>query len=499
MKLGEMLIRDGRIAPPQLDQAMAHQSRVGGRIGSIMVELGFIDAETLTVYLGLELGMPIATGATLERCKRSAVRLLSAQQAARYRCVPIVIQGQTLIIAIADPHDMEALDALHDLTGYRVLPRVAPEIRIHYYLERFYGVPRPARLRALGETPRGNSSVGSHTGGLPGPPLPGLPPRRSAPVAAPTPRPVVRRAESSGGGAGAASGAGKAPPPPAPPPVPATGPAQAGSAPPAGAAVAAGSGASPRASGGAAAAAPAPAPRRPPAPPPQQEALELDANDLVIELEADDAEVAGQAERAAAARVNGGGAGDRTASPRPDIAARREPTHYQPLTLEKALATMAATDQRGAVADAILGYAAGLFEVASLCMVRDNMALGWKGFGPDLDLDRIETLLVPLESPSIFQVTAHTRELFRGHTFPAALHDHVFKVLRSGAPLYSTVAAIAIGQRVVNLLYGHKADGSDLTDEEAEGLRQVTTAASEAYVRLISASKAQRKPAVANE
>ena len=85
MKLGEMLVRDGRITPAQLDQALAHQTRVGGRIGSILVELGFMDAETLTVYLGLELGIPIATGATLERCKRSAVRLLTPQQAARSR------------------------------------------------------------------------------------------------------------------------------------------------------------------------------------------------------------------------------------------------------------------------------------------------------------------------------------------------------------------------------------------------------------------------------
>src|SRR5678809_1744425 len=162
MKLGEMLVRDGRITHAQLEQALAHQTRVGGRIGSILVELGFLDAETLTVYLGLELGIPIATGATLERCKRSAVRLLTPQQAARYRCVPIVIQGQTLILAIDDPHDMQSLDALHNVTGYRILPRIAPEIRIYYYLERFYGVARPNRYRALGESPRGSSTAGSH-------------------------------------------------------------------------------------------------------------------------------------------------------------------------------------------------------------------------------------------------------------------------------------------------------------------------------------------------
>jgi hypothetical protein len=470
MKLGEMLVRDGRITQSQLEQALAHQTRVGGRIGSILVELGFMDAETLTVYLGLELGIPIATGATLERCKRSAVKLLTAQQAARYRCVPIVIQGQTLIIAIDDPHDIQSLDALHNITGYRILPRVAPEIRVYYYLERFYGVPRPTRYRALGESPRGNSALGSHptSSGLPGPPLPGLPPRRNSPIVAPTPRPVVRRSEAMAAAAPAPAVAIQRPPPPAP------GPAVAAAA----AAVAE----LPAADTVPTATA---APRKSPQ---EQEALELDANDLAIELEADVAEAAAlqsapvKSDAAAAPVLERGPRAVRTTAP-----------IYTPRTVDEAIEIINTTDQRGSVADAILSYAAGLFEVAALCLLRDQFAVGWKGFGPNLDYDRIETLLVPLEMPSIFQIASKTRELVHAHAVPATLHDHIFKVLRAHTPLYSIVCPIAIGNRVVNLLYAHKADGSDLTEGERADLRRITSAAGEAYVRLISASKAQQQ------
>ena len=76
MKLGEMLIRDGRLTEAQLQQALAAQQRDGGRIGTVLVEQGVIDFETLTVYLGLELGISIATGAALDRAKLAAVRLL---------------------------------------------------------------------------------------------------------------------------------------------------------------------------------------------------------------------------------------------------------------------------------------------------------------------------------------------------------------------------------------------------------------------------------------
>jgi hypothetical protein len=94
---------------------------------------------------------------------------------------------------------------------------------------------------------------------------------------------------------------------------------------------------------------------------------------------------------------------------------------------------------------------------------------------------------------SVFQIAAKTRELFHAHAFPSSLHDHMFKVLRCSTPLYSIVSAISIGARVVNLFYAHKSDGGDLTDEETAALKRVLAAAGEAYVRLISASKAQQR------
>src|SRR5215510_5622697 len=169
MRLGEMLVRDGR-----LTEALAYQARDGGRLGTVLVEHGMVDLEALTVYLGLELGIPIATGAMLERAKRAAVRLLQPSQAFRHKCVPLVVQDRQLIAAIEDPHDFATLEALASITGYRVLPRVAPELRIYYYIERYYGVARPVRFLKFGDSPRGDE--GAIDAGLPAPPLPGLPP-----------------------------------------------------------------------------------------------------------------------------------------------------------------------------------------------------------------------------------------------------------------------------------------------------------------------------------
>src|SRR5215470_14513674 len=112
MKLGEMLVRDGRLSEAQLESALKYQARDGGRIGTVLFELGLIDLEALTVYLGLELGIPIATGAMMERAKRAAVRLLQPSQAFKHKCVPLVIQDRQLIAAIEDPHDFANLESL---------------------------------------------------------------------------------------------------------------------------------------------------------------------------------------------------------------------------------------------------------------------------------------------------------------------------------------------------------------------------------------------------
>ncbi|HEX3762476.1 MAG TPA: hypothetical protein VHW23_27430 [Kofleriaceae bacterium] len=192
MRLGEMLVRDGRLTEAQLADALGYQARDGGRLGTVLFEHGMVDLEALTVYLGLELGIPIATGAMLERAKRAAVRLLQPSHAFKHRCVPLVVQDRQLIAAIEDPHDFAILEALTSITGYRVLPRVAPELRIYYYIERYYGVARPPRFLHFGDSPRGNEAT--IDAGLPAPPLPGLPPVPAAPIAAPGPRPRLRSA-----------------------------------------------------------------------------------------------------------------------------------------------------------------------------------------------------------------------------------------------------------------------------------------------------------------
>ncbi|HEY6034222.1 MAG TPA: hypothetical protein VIV58_08185 [Kofleriaceae bacterium] len=408
MRLGEMLLRDGRLTEAQLKQALTAQAKDGGRLGTVLFEHGLVDLEALTVYLGLELGIPIATGAMLERAKRAAVRLLQPATAFKFKVVPLVVQDRQLIAAVEDPHDFATLEALTHQTGYRVLPRVAPEVRIYYYIERYYGVARPARFVKFGETPRGDENAADPA--LPAPPLPGLPPVPAAPVSAPGPRPKLRSTKL----------------------------AQMFD---------------------------------------DSESLELDAEDLLESLDADDA---APAERATTVRPH------RSTTPPIAPEAVAEPPRT-PLAADDALAALATVTDRDAMIDALLGYAAGAFQGAVLFTVRDQLAFGWKAVGELPGRAYVEHLLIPLDAPSIIQTAVAAESgVFSGEVAPSTVNSYLHTVLGIAAPKTATAGVITIGKRVVNVLYGYR---NELGNDQIDELRQVCAVAAEAYARLIAVRK----------
>ena len=409
MKLGEMLVRDGRLTETQLVAALGYQARDGARLGTVLVEHGFVDIEALTVYLGLELGIPIATGAMLERAKRAAVRLLQPSQAFKHKCVPLVVQDRQLIAAIEDPHDFATLEALNSITGYRVLPRVAPELRIYYYIERYYGVARPARFSKFGDSPRGGDA--EVDAGLPAPPLPGLPPVPAAPIAAPGPGPHLRSVKLTKMFD-------------------------------------------------------------------DSEALELEAEDLIDTLDADDAAPAEAAPSATPLQPSAPIATRLPSSP---------PVAPAPLTPDLALRELAQATDRNRIVEVLLGYASATFDAAVVFAVRDNFAFGWRAIGELPGYAHVEHLLIPLDAPSVVQAAIAAEDhVFHGPLAPSTVNSYLYKVLGCAEPPLVTAGAITIGKRVVNVLYGHAPSLSPL---QLTALKQVCTSAAEAYARLIAGKK----------
>lgn len=173
LRIGEMLVQEGRLHPAQLDVALAHQRQWGGRIGGAIVRLGFLHEPAILEAVGKQLGVPFVQLAGRE-IPASVLALVPRRLAEVRRVLPISLATEgrrALVVALADPSDLAVLDELAFATGLPVRPVLAGDEDLDRALERYLGIPpRPRAHRAfasrtdaieLGGPKRGGRSGGT--------------------------------------------------------------------------------------------------------------------------------------------------------------------------------------------------------------------------------------------------------------------------------------------------------------------------------------------------
>ncbi|MCI0370655.1 MAG: hypothetical protein L0214_04570 [candidate division NC10 bacterium] len=149
MRLGQVLLRMGLVSLEQLEEATERQVSCGGRLGSNLLELGYLSEEALAKTLSIIHGVPYADPARLERVDPRILFLISADFATKHRLVPFERDRTGLYVAMVDPTDRVPLEALRKTLGCEVRPRVAVELRVLYALHRFYNAPLFPRFSHL--------------------------------------------------------------------------------------------------------------------------------------------------------------------------------------------------------------------------------------------------------------------------------------------------------------------------------------------------------------
>lgn len=127
-RLGELLVERGLITAEQLDQALDHQQKLSGRIGSVLVQLGFLDELALLRFLSYYYDVPeIDLRAAV--ITPQALKCLPVERARRWGVIPIRIVERppdepVLFIATPDPTDFDAFEEIREFTGCAVEPFV---------------------------------------------------------------------------------------------------------------------------------------------------------------------------------------------------------------------------------------------------------------------------------------------------------------------------------------------------------------------------------------
>lgn len=129
----------GLLSEPQLKAALSEQRKWGGKLGRTLVEMGFLDEESMVAALSRQLGVPLVDldKATLAP---EVVQLLRVDLAERYGVFPLGGDARTkaLQLATSDPTNVEALQELSFATGMKLQTSVATASSIDKAIRRLY-------------------------------------------------------------------------------------------------------------------------------------------------------------------------------------------------------------------------------------------------------------------------------------------------------------------------------------------------------------------------
>src|SRR6187431_1690600 len=136
-RLGELLVREKLISLQQLRKAQDEQKRSGQNLGYTLARLGFISDGEITNFLSSQYRLP-AINLDEYEIDVEVVKLVTKEVCEKHRIIPVSRSGSSLIVAMSDPTNLNAIDDIKFLSGYNVEPVVASESSISAAIERYY-------------------------------------------------------------------------------------------------------------------------------------------------------------------------------------------------------------------------------------------------------------------------------------------------------------------------------------------------------------------------
>lgn len=145
-RLGEMLVNGHFITREQLDHALEAQKLHGRRLGTNLVEMGYLHASSLAHFLSEQLEIPCVT--FIGGVRQAVIDAVPERLVKKYRVFPLELEENgSLTLAMEDPLDLKAIAEIVRYTGRVVHPVVVPESVLVYAIARHYGQLQPSRVR----------------------------------------------------------------------------------------------------------------------------------------------------------------------------------------------------------------------------------------------------------------------------------------------------------------------------------------------------------------
>ena len=160
--LGDILLENGLLTKPQLEQALAEQKNTREKLGQILVRRGSITEQQLLEVLEFSLGIP-QVQLNQVKIDPAVVRLLPTTLIRKHYILPISVNQQRLTLGMVDPLNYEAIDDVRILTGLDVLPVLVSENDMNAAIQQFAALQVDSRMeKLLGELNQQSFGVGEN-------------------------------------------------------------------------------------------------------------------------------------------------------------------------------------------------------------------------------------------------------------------------------------------------------------------------------------------------
>jgi hypothetical protein len=143
---GTYLLHRGVCSRELLERATRHTAVYGGRLGTNLVELGYLDIEEVERHLAAFLCVAQAPATWIEAPAVDALAAVPRELVRKLGVLPLRLEGRLLHVAMLDPHASLQRDELGRASGFGIRPYAIAEVRLIALLEHYYGIPGPLRI-----------------------------------------------------------------------------------------------------------------------------------------------------------------------------------------------------------------------------------------------------------------------------------------------------------------------------------------------------------------
>ena len=138
-RIGEILGHQGKVSESQLNQALAQQKNTREKLGQTFIDMNVITEEDLTGVYALQMGFKKADNFILLEADSTIAAMIPEDFARSNRVLAVNRNESTLVVAMEDPEDLVAIDAIKRLTNLNPEILVSGPTLMEKALDKVYG------------------------------------------------------------------------------------------------------------------------------------------------------------------------------------------------------------------------------------------------------------------------------------------------------------------------------------------------------------------------